>query len=231
LEGKGLVKLPPMLKPARRAGYVNRVPALDLLDRSRLAGPLASIREGLRSDLVEGAEPACLFKGLIGTYHYLGYRQAKGAQVKYLVRYRERPVAGLSFGPAAFKVAARDQFIGWSVAQRQARLAWVVNNDRFVLLPWVEVPNLASLVLSRCVRRLRSDWQRVYQQDLVLVETFIEKDRFRGSCYAAANWTCIGESCGRGRNDRFHQESLPTKTHWLYAWRPDYRQVLCRPLS
>jgi hypothetical protein len=189
------------------------------------------MREALRIDLVEGAEVARLFKGLIGTYHYLGYQQAKGAQVKYLVRYRERPVACLSFGPAAFKVAARDQFIGWSVPQHQARLAWVVNNDRFLLLPWVEVPNLASLVLSRCVRRLRSDWQRVYQQDLVLVETFIEKERFRGSCYAAANWTCIGESCGRGRNDRFHQESLPIKTHWLYALHPDFRQVLCRPLS
>jgi hypothetical protein len=231
LEGKGLVNLPPMLKPARRAGYVNRVPALDLLDQSRLVGPLPSMREELRIDLVEGAEPARLFKGLIGTYHYLGYQQAKGAQVKYLVTYRERPVACLSFGPAAFKVAARDQFIGWSVPQRQARLAWVVNNDRFLLLPWVEVPNLASFVLSRCVRRLRSDWQRVYQQDLVLVETFIEKERFRGSCYAAANWTCIGESCGRGRNDRFHQASLPIKTHWLYGLRPDYRQVLCRPLS
>jgi len=231
LEGKGLVKLPPMLKPARRAGYVNRVPALDLLDQSRLAGPLPLLREELRIDLAEGAEAARLFKGLIGTYHYLGYQQAKGAQVKYLVRYRERPVACLSFGPAALKVAARDQFIGWSVPQRQARLPWVVNNDRFLLLPWVEVPNLASWVLSRCVRRLRSDWQRIYQQDLVLVETFIEKARFRGSCYAAANWTCIGESSGRGRNDRLHQESVPIKTHWLYALRPDYRQVLCRPLS
>jgi len=230
LEGKELVKLPPMLKPARRAGYVNRVPALDLLDQSRVAGPLPSMREELRIDLAEGAEAGRLFKGLVGTYHYLGYQQAKGAQVKYLVRYRERPVACLSFGPAAFKVAARDQFIGWSVPQRQARLAWVVNNDRFLLLPWVEVPNLASWVLSRCVRRLRSDWQRIYQQDLVLVETFIEKGRFRGSCYAAANWTCIGESSGRGRNDRLHQESLPIKTHWLYALRPDYRQVLCRPL-
>ena len=231
LEAKGLVKLPPMLQPARRAGYVNRVPALDLLDQSRLAGPLPSMRPELRIELVEGAEPARLCKGLIGTYHYLGYQQAKGAQVKYLVWYRERPVACLSFGPAAFKVAARDQFIGWSVAQRQARLARVVNNDRFVLLPWVEVPNLASFVLSRCVRRLRSDWQRIYQQDLVLVETFIEKDHFRGSCYAAANWTYIGESSGRGRNDRFHQESLPIKTHWLYALRADYRQVLCQPLS
>jgi len=189
------------------------------------------MREELRIEAVEGAEAARLFKGLIGAYHYLGYQQAKGAQVKYLVWYRERPVACLSFGPAAWKVAARDQFIGWSDSQRQARLPWVVNNDRFLLLPWVEAPNLASWVLSRCVRRLPSDWQRIYQQDLVLVETFIEKGRFRGSCYAAANWTCIGESSGRGRNDRLHQESLPIKTHWLYALRPDYRQVLCQPLS
>jgi len=231
LESKGLVQLPPMLKPARRAGYVNRVPALDLVDQSPVAGPWPAMREELRIDLVAGASPARLFKGLVGTYHYLGYQQAQGAQVKYLVTYRARPVAGLSFGPAAFKVAARDQWIGWSAPQRQARLAWVVNNDRFVLLPWVEVPNLASWVLSRCVRRLRCDWQRVYQQDVVLVETFIEKDRFRGTCYAAANWTCIGESCGRGRNDRLHQESLPVKTHWIYALRPDFRQVLCRPLS
>jgi hypothetical protein len=231
LEGKGLVELPPMLNPARRAGYVNRVPALDLLDQSRLVGPLPSMREELRIDLVEGAELARLFKGLIGTYHYLGYQQANGAQVKYLVRYRERPVACLSFGPAAFKVGARDRFIGWSVPQRQARLAWVANNERFLLLPWVEVSNLASFVLSRCVRRLRSDWQRIYHQDLVLVETFIEKERFRGSCYAAANWTCIGESSGRGRNDRFHQGSVPIKTHWLYGLRPDFRQVLCQPLS
>jgi len=90
---------------------------------------------------------------------------------------------------------------------------------------------LASFVLSRCVRRLRSDWQRVYRQDLVLAETFIQEDRFRGCGYAAANWTCIGESFGRGRNDRFPQESLPIKTHWIYALHPDFRQVLCQPLS
>ena len=231
LESKGWVKLPPRLKPARRAGYQNRVPALARSDQSRLAGPLAALREELRIARVEGAAAARLFKGLIGTYHYLGYQQAQGAQVKYLVTYRERPVACLSFGPAAFKVAARDQWIGWSGPQRQARLAWVVNNDRFLLLPWVAVPNLASWVLSRCGRRLRSDWQRVYQQDLVLAETFIERDRFRGGCYRAAHWTCIGESCGRGRNDRFRQKSLPIKTHWIYALRPDFRQVLCGPLT
>ena len=229
LEGKGLVKLPPMLHAARRVGYHNRVPAVDLLDRISLEKPLALMREGIQVTLVQGSEQGRLFKGLIGTYHYLGYQQAQGGQVKYLATYRERPVACLSFGPAALRVAARDHFIGWSAQQRQARLPWVVNNDRFLILPWVGVPHLASFLLSRCLRRLRSDWHQVYHQDLSLAETFIEKGRFTGRCYAAANWTCVGESCGRGRNDRFHQETLPIKTIWLYALEPKFRQTLCRP--
>ena len=229
LEGKGLVNLPPMLHAARRVGYQNRVPTVDLLDRIPLAGSLAPIRDEIQVSLVQGPAAARLFKGLIGCFHYLGYQQAQGGQVKYLATHRERPVACLSFGPAAFKVAARDRFIGWSAQQRQERLAWVVNNDRFLIPPWVDVPHLASFVLSRCLRRLRSDWLRIYHQDLALAETFIEKDRFRGGCYAAANWSCVGESCGRGRNDRYRQEALPIKTIWVYALRPDFGQVLCRP--
>ena len=230
LERKGLVKLPPPRRAARRVGYQNVVTPVALRDRVPVAGSLAPLRNEIQMHLVQGAEPARLFNGLIGTYHYLGYQQAQGAQVKYLARYRDRPVAGLSFGPAAFRVAARDQFIGWSPQQRQARLPWVVNNDRFLILPWVDVPHLASFVLSRCLRRLRSDWQQIYEQDLALAETFIQKDRFPGHCYAAANWTCIGESCGRGRNDRFHQGALPIKTLWVYALRPEFRQVLCGPV-
>ena len=230
LERKGLVKLPPPLHGARRVGYQNVVPTVDLLDRVPLEGSLARLRNEIQMCLVQGAAQARWFKGLVGTDHYLGYQQAQGAQVKYLARYRERPVACLSFGPAAFRVAARDQFIGWSSQQRQAHLPWVVNNDRFLILPWVNVPHLASFVLSRCLRRLRSDWQHLYHQDLALAETFIQKDRFRGRCYAAANWTCIGESCGRGRNDRSHQAVLPSKTIWVYALRPEFRQVLCRPV-
>lgn len=230
LERKGLVRLPPLLHATRRVGYQNGVTRADLLDEAPLQGSLASMRQEMQVSLVQDAEPARLFKGLVGTYHYLGCRQARGAQVKYLATYRDRPVACLSFGPAAFRVAARDQFIGWSPQQRQEHLPWVVNNDRFLVLPWVEVRCLASLLLSRCLRRLRSDWQQVYQQDPVLAETFIQKDRFRGRCYAAANWTCIGESRGRGRNDRFHQRALPIKTIWVYALVPQFRQVLCRPV-
>lgn len=229
LARKGLVKLPPLLHAARRAGYRNRVPAVDLLERIPLTGSLTPLREQIQVSPVQGPTAERLFKGLVGTYHYLGYQQAQGGRVKYLARYRERPVACLSFGPAAFQVAARDRFIGWSAPQRRERLAWVVNNDRFLVLPWVGVPHLATFVLSRCLRRLRSDWQQFYHQDLALVETFIEKERFRGGSYAAANWTCIGESCGRGRNDRFNQAALPIKTIWVYALRPDFRQVLRPP--
>ena len=230
LERKGLVKLPPLLHAARQAGYQNVVTTGDLLDQVPLEGALALLRQDLQVSLVQGAAQARLFKGVVGAYHYLGYQQAQGAQLKYWATYGDRPVACLSFGPAALRVAARDQFIGWSPQQRQERLPWVVNNDRFVRLPWVDVPGLASFVLSRCLRRLRSDWRRIYQQDLALAETFIQKDRFTGCCYAAANWTRIGESCGRGRNDRFHQEALPIKTIWVYALRPEFRQVLCHPV-
>ena len=95
------------------------------------------------------------------------------------------------------------------------------------ILPWVEVPHLASFLLSGCLRRLRADWQCIYGQDLALVETFIQKDRFDGRCYAAANWICVGQSQGRGRNDRFKRATLPLKTIWLYPLRKDFHQILC----
>jgi hypothetical protein len=229
LESKGLVSLPPMLRPARRTGYKNVVTTGDLLERVPLTGSLAELRQEIEVSLIQGVHEARLFKGLIGNFHYLGYQQAQGGQVKDLAKYRGRPVACLSFGPAAFRVAARDQFIGWSSEQRQEGLSRVVNNDRFLILPWVDIPHLASFVLSRCLRRLRSDWQQIYKQDLVLAETFVQKDRFRGSCYAAANWQCIGQSCGRGRNDPSNRATLPIKTIWVYALHPKFRQELCSP--
>jgi Domain of unknown function (DUF4338) len=128
LEHKGLVKLPPPLCAARRIGYKNVVTTSELVDRVPLRGSLVGLRNEVQVSLVQGTEPARLFKGLVGAYHYLGYQQAQGAQVKYLATYRNRPVACLSFGPAAFRVGARDQFIGWSPQQRQERLPWVVNN-------------------------------------------------------------------------------------------------------
>jgi len=229
LQAKELIQLPAMLSGARRAGYRNAVPRLEGLAEVPLRGPLPRLREELSLRRVQDPEQRRCFKGLIGTYHYLGYQQPTGAQLQYLGYHQDRPIGALSFGPAAWQLGPRDRFIGWSAAQRLNRLAWLVNNDRFLIVPWVAVPQLASWLLSRCLRRLRRDWQEVYHQDLALVETFIEQDRFGGAAYAAANWIGVGQTQGRGRNDRLFQAGLPLKAIWLYPLRRDFRQVLCAP--
>jgi len=226
LHAQGLIQLPPMLGPARRAGYANRVSKPEWLHPRPLESELGLVRPEITLELVRGAQTTGRYNQLIGTYHYLGYEQPTGAQLKYLACYRDVPLGCLSFGPAAFKVASRDQFIGWTDSLRQERLFWLVNNDRFLVMPWVHVPGLACFLLGQCLGRLRADWQSVYHHDLALAETFIERDRFTGRCYAAAHWQCVGETCGRGRNGRFHIASLPVKTVWLYPLRPDFRTVL-----
>lgn len=227
LHVKGLIQLPPMLKPARRPGYRNRTQPPDLLDRVPLEGCWSELEGPLDVCLVQSPAQASLYAGLIGAYHYLGYRQATGAQLKYLAFYQDRPIACASFGPAAWKLTPRDRYVGWSACQRRRHLPMVVNNDRFLLLPWVRVGCLASHLLSRCLRRLPADWKRVYGHDVALAESFIEQDRFTGRCYAAANWIRVGQTTGRGRNDPFHEQALPHKTVWLYPLRRDFRQLLC----
>jgi hypothetical protein len=227
LQSKSLIELPPMLKPARRAGYVNRLPRPELLDPMPFQAELGCVRDEIVLDLAQGVEQTRLFNRLIGAYHYLGYQQPTGAQLKYLAWHRGEPLGCLSFGPAAFKVARRDELIGWTDCLRPERLFWLVNNDRFLILPWVQVRGLASVLLSQCLGRLRADWQAIYHHDLALAETFVERDRFTGRCYAAAHWLCVGPTRGRGRNDRFSQSALPVKSLWLYPLRQDFREILC----
>ena len=228
LEAKGLIQLPPPLRAARRAGYRNATRLPELWDAVALTGSLAQFRPHLQWRLVQDAAQARVYAGLIGAYHYLGYQQATGAPLKYLVWYADRPLACLSFGPAAWQLAPRDRYIGWSAQARPAHLPWVVNNDRFLIVPGVEIRHLASSVLGGTLRRLRTDWRAVYGHDLALAETFIEADRFRGSSYAAANWVCVGQTQGRGRNDRAFAQALPVKTVWVYPLRADFRSVLCQ---
>ncbi len=227
LEARGLIVLPPALCAARRPGYRNRTLA-PALNGTPLQGRLGDFRDQLRLQLVGGTESLALYRGLVGTYHYLGYQQAAGAQLKYLAYFQDRPLACLSFGPAAWKIRPRDQFIGWSAGARRQNLPWVVNNERFLILPWVAIGSLASFLLSQAVRRLRHDWPSVYGHDLALVETFVERERFTGSAYAAANWICVGQTLGRGRNDRTHDQAAALKTIWLRPLRPDFRSCLCQ---
>ena len=174
---------------------------------------------------------AQLWREYVDRYHYLGYTPLPGAQMRYLVTSQRRVLAVVGFGASAWKAAPRDRFIGWSVAQREARLQLVVNNARFLILPWVQVRNLASTVLARSSRRLPDDWQARYGYRPLLLETFVQSDRFPGTSYRAANWIHVGQTQGRGKLDVHKTYALPRKDIWLYPLRRDFRRRLCAPLN
>lgn len=163
----------------------------------------------------------------LARYHYLGYQPLPGDQLRYFVRAAGDIVALLGFGAAAWKTRPRDHFIGWTPAQREQRLHQVVNNARFLILPWVRCPNLASTILARATRRIADDWQAQYGYRPVLLETFVEHPRFRGTAYQAANWTRVGETTGRGKLDTHNQALLPRKSVWVYPLERHFRRVLC----
>jgi hypothetical protein len=164
---------------------------------------------------------------LLAHYHYRGFNGAVGENVHYLAKDRQgREVAVMVFGAAAWKVAARDQFIGWSVAQRQARLGGIAHQQRFLILPWVRVPHLASPLLALATRRLPADWQARYGHRVWLVETFVEVGRFAGTPYRAAGWTPLGQTTGRTRQDRQRTLPSPRKAVWVHPLHPAFRQHL-----
>jgi hypothetical protein len=169
-----------------------------------------------------------LWAELVNRYHYLGYKALSGAQLRYLIRSEGRVLGCIGWSAAAWKTAPRDLFIGWTQAQREHNLEKVINNARYLILPWVKVPSLASKALAMAAKRLPEDWQTRYGYRPVLLETFVEKERFRGTCYKAANWIHVGETKGRGRYDQKNEASQPIKMIWLYPLERNFRTVLCR---
>ena len=161
-------------------------------------------------------------------YHYLGYRSSVGQNLQYwILDRRERPLACVVLGAAAWQCAPRDQWIGWSALERARHLGAVVNNTRFLLLPWVRVPHLASSILALVSRRMRHDWQAKYQQSIWLLETFVDRQRFAGTCYRAADWIYLGQTKGRGRH-RPGSQPLATSIKDIYVWplHRDFRRHL-----
>jgi hypothetical protein len=182
-----------------------------------------------------------LWNELIDRYHYLGYKRAGGAQMRFLVRASCLPrlptgtaagtagklIALLVYSAAAWRVAPREAFIGWNEEQRQKRLHQVVDNSRFLILPWVQGKNLASRILGLASRKLADYWETRYRYRPVLLETFVEAQRFAGTCYQAANWICVGRTQGRGKWDRTNAHDQPVKTIWLYPLQRRFRELLC----
>jgi hypothetical protein len=167
-----------------------------------------------------------LWNEYVQRYHYLGYTPMSGAQLRYFVALEGQFVALLSFGAAAWKTAPRDRFIGWSDQQRRQHIHHIVNNARFLILPWVRSKGLASKILGRIARQLPGDWQQRYSYRPVLLETFVQSDRFRGTCYKAANWIHVGQTQGRGKLDVTHEHAKPIKDVWLYPLDRDFRAHL-----
>lgn len=170
-----------------------------------------------------------LFKCFLSLYHYLGFSGTVGENLKYMAYEASgRPLACLLFGSSAWACSPRDSFIGWDRKKREKNLSLTTNNMRFLILPWVSVAHLASHILSKVCRRIKDDWQSKYGHPLYLLETFVERDRFAGTCYKASNWTRVGETKGRSRNDIYNTMKVPVKDIYLYPLVKRFREVLCR---
>lgn len=223
-----------------RAGHITLPPVRYVppnpLARRAKPPPVAVDRTVVRSRLrdlgalefrqVRRRDEEALFNGLIEAHHYLGYVQPVGEHLKYLVYATGRPLAALAFSSAPRHLGPRDRFIGWSTEARRKNLRFVAYNPRFLIVPWVDVRHLASHVLGRMVRMLSTEWERVYGHPVYFVETFIDRERFRGTCYRAANWIWLGQTTGRGKDDHTHRPNRPRKDVLGYALTKDFRQRL-----
>jgi hypothetical protein len=227
LHARSLIALPPRQRWGGRMPRRRLDPQQLLLPSEPIRDSLAALQP-LRCLPLQPRQPdAARFAEYLARYHYLGYSGAVGHHLGYLVQDRcGRDLACVLFGAAAWKCQPRDLFVGWTDAQRRQRLVWIANNSRFLILPGVAVAHLASHLLGAVVRRLRADWWHKYAQPLVLVETFVERDRFAGTCYRAANWIHVGTTQGRSRQDRDHCLHVPVKDIYLYPLVRHFRRVL-----
>ena len=224
MQEHGLLLLPP---PCRKNGngkrHVRRTPHAE--PQPLICTPVGDLRD-LRLEIVAGKRDSLLWNEYVDRYHYLGYQPLPGAQMRYFARAEGRILALLGFGAAAWKTAPRDDFIGWNRVQRESRLHLIVNNARFLILPWVASKHLASKLLGLAARRLPADWLSRYGYRPVLLETFVDKRRFSGTCYQAANWLRLGDTQGRGKLDTAHAHALPVKSVWVLPLTPRFRDAL-----
>lgn len=226
MQADGLLTLPPSRTPRPRARP--QFPASAASDaQAPLHRPVHELgRLALRP--VASTAESRLWNEYVQRYHYLGYTPMSGSQLRYNVWAGDRHVALLSFGASAWKLAARERFIGWSEPQRNKNLQLVVNNARFLILPWIQSKGLASKILALAARQLPRDWLTRYGYSPVLLETFVEAQRHRGTCYKAANWLHVGQTAGRGKKCSTHKQIIPIKDIWLYPLRKDFAAVLHR---
>jgi hypothetical protein len=226
LQARGLVDLP-MCRQKASNRMARRAQPRPNWDNSPIEGKLSDLGPLTIHEISVDATSRVRFAATLAEFHYLGFRGTVGENLQYIITDRQgRLLACLLFGAAAWQCRARDEFIGWTAEQRQRHLHRIANNTRFLILPFVRVPHLASWILGRVTRRLAADWQNKYGHDIVLVETFVERDRFTGTSYRAANWTHVGSTVGRSRQDRYSTLRVPVKDAYVYPLRHGFRREL-----
>ncbi len=228
LHARGLIALPPRRQtPSNR--MLCRSIQRQLWDTSPVCGSLKDLGPLKVEEVSNDSAARSRFTAALAEFHYLGCRGTVGENLQYTVTDDSgRLLACLLFGSPAWKCHARDEWIGWSPEQRQQHLHLVTNNTRFLILPFVRVPHLASWILGQVLRRLSGDWERKYGHGIVVVETFVESERFAGTSYKAANWIRLGSTTGRSRQDRKHSLKVPVKDVYLYPLRRSYREELTK---
>ena len=227
LQARGQIQL-----PARRQTPANRMRQTQIApwvwDSSAIASSLGELGRLQVSEVSRDRAQRQFVAAALGQFHYLGFGGAVGENLQYTVREAQGRLLGcLVFGSAAWKCQGRDQFIGWNLAQRRRNLCCLTNNSRFLILPWVKTPHLASWALGAVARRLSADWQAKYGHPIQAVETFVEQQRFAGTAYRAANWLWVGATTGRTRQDPSRLMAAPVKDIYLYPLHRNFRQRLC----
>jgi hypothetical protein len=196
-----------------------------LIDTTPIHGALPELRP-VEVEQVRRTDHEPLFNSLMEQYHYLAYEQPVGEHLKFLVWAQDRPIACLAWSSAPRHLASRDRYIGWSAEARRRNIRFIAYNTRYLILPWVRVPHLASHILGKITTTLPDDWQRMYDHPVYFAETFIDPGRFRGTCYRAANWKLLGHTTGRGKASNSYKPNRPIKEVLGYPLTPRFRELL-----
>jgi hypothetical protein len=225
LHRAGEIVLPPVRFTPPNPLVRRQRPEPRLIDTTPLRGPLSQLQP-IELQQVRRTADEPLFNSLMEQYHYLGYEQPVGEHLKYVVWAQGRPIACLAWSSAPRHLGSRDRFIGWSAEARRRNLRFLAYNTRFLILPWIEVPHLASHLLGRMAKQLSQDWERLYQHPIYFVETFVDPARFRGTCYRAANWILLGRTTGRGKDDQTGRPNRSIKEVLGYPLSRRFRELL-----
>lgn len=225
LDRAGHIKLPPVKRINPNPLSNRKKPKEIIIDKISLQTELSNIQP-LYIQQVRGTSKEKIYNSLIEQYHYLGYTHPVGENLKYIIYAKEKIISCLAFSSASRHIGCRDKYIGWPPEIRKKNIHLIAYNTRFLILPWIQVKNLASHILGLIVRNISTDWEKIYKHPVYYLETFVDTEKFAGTCYKAANWMYIGKTTGRGKSDKTHKQNRSIKMVLGYPLNKNFRKLL-----